>query len=244
MGLDKFTKQCDCCRLFLQNSDFYKNKAKLDGFQNRCKDCIKDYRINLKKGLIKTIPQVRREIYYIPDLFLVGYARCQTYQHCCLNCNDPFFCLRDVKEPEDLFCDGCTVNLEKIPEKNLSPVNFIGNVIGWMAKVEDPRRTKSRKNYKKCYERDKYICQYCGYTLKGAKIFMPLHIDHIKPSSCQGGNSLNNLTVACEECNVIASDKWFNSFEEKKEYILFEKQKKHWVSKRASNFAPCSSITN
>lgn len=45
------------------------------------------------------------------------------------------------------------------------------------------------------FERDGYVCQYCGATDK------ELHCDHIMPRSRGGGNELSNLTTACGDCN-------------------------------------------
>jgi 5-methylcytosine-specific restriction endonuclease McrA len=220
-----FTKKCDACGLYLDSSNFYRNKAKNDGIQNRCKDCIKDYKVNLKLGITEKQPKVVRDFFYIPNIFIVGYGRSQTFQHCCLRCESPFFCHIEIKEFPDLLCDNCSFDETKIPETNIANVNYIGNVVGWLSKLESPSKVRKSRNYKKTYERDKYTCQYCGYNLKNAKKFLPLHIDHVKPWSAHGGNSLNNLVVSCQECNLIASDKWFVSFEEKKDYIEFERQK-------------------
>ena len=225
MDLDAKTKKCDACGLFLKFLDFHKNKSKSDGFHNRCKDCMAEYKYKLAKGLLEKQPVIKRDLYFIPDIYLVGYGRQQTYQICCLNCCSAFFCLLEVREYWDLFCDSCQSDETKIPEKNTSSVNFVGNVIGWLAKFESPTKIRTQRNYKKCYHRDRFTCQYCGYNMENAKKFMPLHIDHIKPWSSQGGNALNNLAVSCQECNLLASDKWFSSFQEKKEYIIHNKKK-------------------
>lgn len=44
-------------------------------------------------------------------------------------------------------------------------------------------------------ERDGERCNYCG-TSNG-----PLHVDHVIPLIQGGTNDLNNLVVACRECN-------------------------------------------
>ncbi len=234
MQNDTKRKKCDGCGLFLRFSEFYKNKAKNDGMQNKCKDCIKDYKVKLQEGItVATI--IKRTSYFIPDIYLVGYGRMQTFQHSCLACEAPFFCCINIKDGSDLFCDSCQHSDMPIPEKNIGTVNYIGNVIGWLAKLESPSKKRNHRNYKNAYHRDKYTCQYCGYNLQDAKEFLPLHIDHIKPWSAAGGNALNNLVVSCQTCNLIASDKWFSSFEEKKEHILFERQRKKWHEEKANN---------
>lgn len=50
----------------------------------------------------------------------------------------------------------------------------------------------SRRNIMR---RDNFTCQYCGKKSK-------LTIDHILPKSRGGGDTWENLTTACEKCNV------------------------------------------
>ena len=156
MTLDTLNKKCEACGLFLKRIDFHKNNSKNDGLQNRCKDCMYDYKIKLRKGLIEKQTLIKRDSYFIPDIYLVGYGRQQTYQN-------------------------------------------------------------------------------CNYNMQNAKKFLPLHIDHIKPWSSQGGNALSNLVVSCQECNLLASNKWFSSFEEKKDYIIFEKKKRTFHDQKNSS---------
>lgn len=228
------TKKCASCGLFLSLSDFYKNKSKNSGFHDRCKDCMYDYKKKQAKGLIQKQEAVKRDIYFIPNIYLVGYGRSQVYQNCCLNCSTCFFCTKDVREFEDLYCDDCIEFDAKLPEANLSTINYVGNVIGWISKVESIQKVRNRRNYKKVYHRDRFTCRYCAYSLQNSTKFLPLHIDHIKPWSLQGGNSMENLVVSCQECNLIAMDKWFKSFDEKKEYITFERQKRIFRRERTN----------
>ena len=237
MTFDALGKKCDACGLFLKRSDFHKNKSKTDGLNNRCVDCMTDYKAKLRQGFIQKQVAIKRGFYFIPDIYLVGYGRQQTYQVCCLKCTTGFFCMSDIKESRDLFCDDRQPD-EITQERNLSPVNLVGNVVGWIVKVMNPTKIRQQRNYKKCYQRDRYTCQYCGYNMENATKFLPLHIDHIKPWSAHGGNSLSNLVVSCQQCNLLASDKWFSSFEEKKEYILFEKKKRSWQKKAAHASSP------
>lgn len=226
MTLATQKKKCDLCGLFLSFSDFHKNKSKKDGLQNRCKDCIFDYKQKLKTGIIQPLQEKCPDFYIIPDIYIVGVGRTQTFQHCCLSCEAAFFCMKSIKDYTDLFCDGCEPSEAKLSERNTSNVNFVGNAVGWKVICENAVKIRNHRNYKKCFQRDAFTCQYCGYNHKLATSFSPLHIDHIKPWSAQGGNALNNLVVACQDCNLLVSNKWFKSFEEKKEYILFERQKR------------------
>ena len=49
--------------------------------------------------------------------------------------------------------------------------------------------------------RDNRICQYCGKKLDKKGI----HIDHVIPYSLGGRTELDNLVVACAECNLKKS---------------------------------------
>ena len=226
MNSDTEKQKCDSCGLYMSFSEFHKNKSKSSGLNNRCKDCMQDY----KKLLRTATPSqavIKKDRYLIPNIFLVGVGRLQTYQISCLTCEEAFFCINDNRQAEDLFCEKCFKKNPDVPERNISEVNFVGYVVGWIEKVATVSKKRTQRNYKKAYERDRYTCQYCGYSLACAKKFMALHIDHIKPWSASGGNSLSNLAVACQECNSLASDKWFKSFEEKKEYILNERARRN-----------------
>ena len=66
-------------------------------------------------------------------------------------------------------------------------------------------RTISEKVRLRVLKRDNYRCKKCGRspaTHRG--IF--LHIDHKKPFSKDGDNSLDNLQTLCNKCNLGKSD--------------------------------------
>lgn len=43
----------------------------------------------------------------------------------------------------------------------------------------------------------------------GNEITEPIYtIDHVKPRSAGGGNSLSNLELCCQECNQNKGNKW------------------------------------
>jgi hypothetical protein len=163
--------------------------------------------------------------FYIPYIKLVGYGRNQTYQCQCAKCGELYFNLTSRKNVEDLFCSFCEPAWEFLNEENFSDIPYVGIIVGWAVKSSHADKKRSFYNYKKVFIRDKYQCQYCGYCMRTSNEFRPLHVDHIRPWSASGGNSLNNLVVACAPCNQHASNKWFNSFQEKYEYIL-QKMKK------------------
>jgi len=158
--------------------------------------------------------------YFVPDIKLVGFGRLQSYQIVCLKCRKLFFPESSKGIIKELFCSYCEPNKKYIKNRNISDYNFIGNVVGWIVKSDVNFRSRSRYNYQRVYKRDMYICQYCGYSPYYCDEFRPLHIDHILPWSYRGSNNINNLVVACESCNLTASSKWFETFAEKKQYIL------------------------
>lgn len=168
---------------------------------------------------IEIQPILEENRFFIPDIKLIGYGRSQTYQVCCLKCGKLEFNISTKKTHTDLFCEKC-YNFDLITEKNISSYNYVGNIIGWEIKSASEFVKRSHYNYKKIYKRDEYTCQYCEYNLRNATEFRPLHIDHIKPWSASGSNKMDNLCVSCSKCNLHASDKWFQSFWEKKMFIL------------------------
>ena len=160
------------------------------------------------------------QTFYIPNIKLVGYGRAQTYQIVCLRCKELFFEFETNRELKHLFCDWCEPDMNLLSKDNFSSINYLGNVVGWEVKCAADEIRRSRRNYKKCYIRDNYTCQYCDYKVGLDISFRPLHIDHLKPWSAAGSNKLDNLVVACETCNTVVSNKIFSSFHEKKAYIL------------------------
>jgi len=59
---------------------------------------------------------------------------------------------------------------------------------------------------KEIFERDNFVCQYCG------KIGGILEIDHIIPMSKGGTNELSNLTTSCKQCNRKKRNKLIEEF--------------------------------
>lgn len=51
------------------------------------------------------------------------------------------------------------------------------------------------------YKRDGHKCQYCGSTRS-------LTIDHVIPKSKGGGDTWDNMVVACSSCNTKKSDRY------------------------------------
>ena len=68
-----------------------------------------------------------------------------------------------------------------------------------------------------------YICQYCGEDAE--------HVDHIIPWRYGGRDELGNLVAACAMCNHIAGGKVFDTFDEKRAYILSRRPKHNDISR-------------
>lgn len=64
------------------------------------------------------------------------------------------------------------------------------------------RKAISKRVRFEVFKRDSFKCQYCGKSSPE----VILHIDHIKPVSKGGDNSMVNLVTACDSCNLGKSD--------------------------------------
>ncbi len=71
-------------------------------------------------------------------------------------------------------------------------------------KVEDDYFTNPDKRHE-IYERDKWICQYCGGEVNQQNATL----DHYVPKSKGGDNSKDNLKTCCLLCNSIKSGKTY-----------------------------------
>ena len=90
----------------------------------------------------------------------------------------------------------------------------------------------SKKKREETYNRDGYICQYCGikFTLE------ELCIDHLIPRAKGGKNDNNNLITSCKECNHKKSDLSIFKFIEK--FNLNAKDIYNRIIKNNSELAP------
>lgn len=102
---------------------------------------------------------------------------------------------------------------------------------------------KTRKNIEnirlRVLERDNFTCVYCGNP--------GIQVDHILPWIWSGNDSEENLVASCQDCNAIASDKIFPSFQDKKEYILVVRSSVRWkkkFKKRTSVCTGCKKLYN
>lgn len=71
------------------------------------------------------------------------------------------------------------------------------NGFGWQCKP-----CKGKKDRFEFLKKFNFTCQYCGR--KAPEVVF--HIDHILPKSKGGTNEVNNLTLACDDCNIGKRD--------------------------------------
>ena len=82
-------------------------------------------------------------------------------------------------------------------------------------------------------ERDDFTCVYCENP--------GIEVDHILPWDWNGNDSEENLVACCRDCNSIAGDKIFPSFQEKKDYILIVRSSSRWQKKFKARTSICTS---
>jgi hypothetical protein len=70
--------------------------------------------------------------------------------------------------------------------------------IGDSAPEINTRKTIGKRKRFEIFKRDNFTCQYCGSTPPA----VILHVDHILAVANGGGNETENLTTACQGCNL------------------------------------------
>lgn len=93
------------------------------------------------------------------------------------------------------------------------------------------------------FKRDHFTCQYCGFDGRLFDNWRQLTLDHVKPRSCDGEDSIENQKVACPSCNLLTSQMKFEKHEEfedifRKKCEKVKKSRKDQYSKWLSIVAP------
>lgn len=95
-------------------------------------------------------------------------------------------------------------------------------------RVEAPtwRERIPKKLREKVFQRDEYVCQYCGIWCYESYTQDPkaVVIDHATPFSAGGSIDFDNLITSCRRCNAIKNDKIFDNFEEARKFILNQRK--------------------
>lgn len=161
------------------------------------------------------------QLFIIPQAIIAGYGRVPTIQYKCLNCEALFFPGKDEYNP---FCDICS-KLEIDSTDFQKDNHFYINIIDYIQKIPASFKNRTQSNFKKVYKRDNYTCQYCYYSPRYCFNQISLNVDHIIPWSHGGSNAMTNLKLSCQWCNSHLSNLVFNSFIDKKIYIVNQRQK-------------------
>lgn len=159
-------------------------------------------------------------VFVSPKINILKIKRKLLYQHTCNNCWDYHFINWEKLDAiEPLFCEDCPVDYMKAKRDELcdfySWYQILSSRIVVPVTMEEKRK-QTKKLKKQLYEIYTNVCQYCYNSYP----YDDLQVDHIIPWSWWWSNELSNLTLACKKCNWLLSNKLFNSFDEKQEYIL------------------------
>lgn len=88
-----------------------------------------------------------------------------------------------------------------------------------MPKTKRTNCNEYRKRWRELVSNHGARCFYCRKE-------MATCIDHVVPYSYDHDNQIENLVPACTLCNLLASDKCFDSVEQKRQYILGQRAKR------------------
>jgi 5-methylcytosine-specific restriction endonuclease McrA len=91
---------------------------------------------------------------------------------------------------KSIYCIECTYKRKKQKESNRRP-------------EKEGLAPTLRLRFKILY-RDHFTCQYCGRNPTEDNV--KLEVDHVKPISNGGLDSMDNLITACRDCNQGKSD--------------------------------------
>lgn len=106
---------------------------------------------------------------------------------------------------------GSVIDVSKIKAKR--------NLVALVYKKERQRRI-SKAVVRSLLSLQEGLCAYCDCHLT------TYHVDHIVPVIVGGSSHITNLAIACPRCNLTAGSKCFDSFLEKKYYILDQIKRK------------------
>ena len=175
------TKICTKCKIEKPLSEFYKNKATLDGLQYMCKICVLEYHQSHKKEKAKYYREYHENNKEELNAYALEYNK--THKEEIAEYQKAYFKTDKGKSARS-----------KAAHKR--------RAIKLGATVED-------FNPSDIFKRDGYICQLCKKkTRPGYKRTHPLypHLDHIQPLSLGGEHSRRNTQTLCAHCNLTKSN--------------------------------------
>jgi len=147
----------------------------------------------------------------------VFFGRVPLWQYECQNCKEWQF--------EAKFCSGCGALLLEDKKEEIERTEYRTELppTKWLRKV-------SVKTRQVVYERDNFICQYCGRHCYDSWITdnQQLTLDHLVPITAGGTFEEINLITCCRECNSIKGNKRFKNMEDARDYILKQLNYPHY----------------
>ena len=191
------TKICTKCKIEKPLSEFYKNKATLDGLQYMCKICVLEYHQSHKKEKAKYY----REYHENNKEELNAYAR--------------MYHENNKEELNAYALEYNKTHKEEIAEYQKA---YFKTDKGKSARSKAAHKRRAIKigstvedfSPIEVFERDGYICQACGCKTRPEfkNQYHPKkpHLDHIIPLSLGGEHSRRNTQTLCAHCNLTKSN--------------------------------------
>jgi 5-methylcytosine-specific restriction endonuclease McrA len=229
------TKICSKCGIEKPISEFSIRRSRKDGYENQCKECIKETtqkRIEKRIYLdIKTKVCIRCGLEKDISEFTKNKLSLDGYDYYCKECKH--------KKENDYYADDPFYRNQKIIEyhsKNplsvqLSHKKFRKNhpdkVKAW-EKITKKRRREAmsklpnnftKEEWQECLEYFNHVCAYCNNTEK-------LQRDHFVSALKNGPFTKENIVPACPVCNLRKGDKDFFKWYPKQTFYNKEKEEK------------------
>lgn len=130
----------------------------------------------------------------------------------------------------------------------LFSIKYRHSVVAWVTVTSNPEKAgwryfvgdamtasyripMSEKLRQEILERDAFMCAYCDEWADS--------VDHIIPYSYCQNNDKDNLVACCLDCNLIASDKIFESLSDKRAYIRNKRGLHKWRMKFLNRYSLC-----
>jgi len=176
----------------MPKSKYYQSK-----YQKKLKSEIKKYLIKKKASKVKICPICKKR--FQPRVSYQVYCSTKCCRNsvrkekkwkpkilCCLVCSKKF----RQKTTNQKYCSKKCQDISTSPE--------------WQFEHKEELKNYWLKLRFEVFKRDNFTCQYCGRNVKKDKI--KICCDHIIPRKKGGKDTIDNLTTACEDCNLGKRD--------------------------------------